>query len=58
MVGSVKFKAFGKRGEKVTISHAEILDKDGNVVVDKEMSLIEMAAYVGIDVDGLIKGEE
>lgn len=36
----------------------KILDKDGNVVVDKEMSLIEMAAYVGFDVDGLIKGEE
>ena len=36
----------------------KIIDKDGNVVVDKEMSLIEMAAYVGFDVDGLIKGEE
>lgn len=36
----------------------KILDKDGNVVVDKEMSLIEMAAYVGFDVDGLVKGEE
>jgi len=27
-------------------------------VVNKEMSLIEMAAYVGFDVDGLVKGEE
>lgn len=33
----------------------KILDKDGNVVVDKEMSLIDLAAYVGF-VDGLVKG--
>ena len=40
------------------VVRGKILDKDGNVVVDKEMSLIDLAAYVGMDVDGLVKGEE
>lgn len=35
-----------------------MVDKSDKPVVDKEMSLIEMAAYVGFDVDGLVKGEE
>lgn len=30
-----------------------VVDKLDNPVVDKEMSLIDLAAYVGIDVDGL-----
>jgi len=35
----------------------KVVDKDGHVVVDKEMSLIDLAAYVGFDVDGLSNGE-
>lgn len=30
-----------------------VVDKEDNPVVDKEMSLLELAAYVGIDVEGL-----
>lgn len=30
-----------------------VVDKEEKSVVDKEMSLIELAAYVGIDVEGL-----
>lgn len=31
----------------------QIVDKKENVIVDKEMNLIELAAYVGIDVEGM-----
>lgn len=30
-----------------------VVDKDDNPVVNKEMDLLELAAYVGIDVEGL-----
>ena len=30
-----------------------VADKEENAVVDKEMSLVELAAYAGIDIEGL-----
>ncbi|MBD1363248.1 family 78 glycoside hydrolase catalytic domain [Mucilaginibacter sp. ZT4R22] len=34
LVGWVKIRLKGKKGQKVTISHAEVLDKDGNFYTD------------------------
>lgn len=31
----------------------KIVDKEENVIVDKEMSIIDLAAYVGFDTEGL-----
>jgi alpha-L-rhamnosidase len=44
MVGWVRFKVRGKRGDCVILKHAEVLDKDGNFYVDnlrKAMQTIE-----------------
>lgn len=35
-----------------------VVDKEDKPVVDKEMTLVDLAAYVGFDVEGLVKGEE
>ena len=45
LVGTVKFKAFGKRGDKVQISHAEILDKDGNFYTENYRDAKAMLKY-------------
>ncbi|MEO7214635.1 family 78 glycoside hydrolase catalytic domain [Mucilaginibacter sp.] len=34
LVGWVKIRLKGKKGQKITISHAEVLDKDGNFYTD------------------------
>ncbi len=46
MVGTVKFKAFGKKGDRVEISHAEILDRDGNFYTENYRSAKAKLSYV------------
>lgn len=46
LVGTVKFKVSGKRGDRVEISHAEILDKDGNFYTDNYRSAKAKLTYI------------
>ena len=46
MVGYVKVTAKGKRGDRITLSHAEILDKDGNFYTENLRSAKAQTSYV------------
>ena len=46
LVGTVKFKVLGKRGDRVEISHAEILDKDGNFYTENYRSAKAKLTYI------------
>ena len=46
MVGYVKVTANGKRGDKIALSHAEILDKNGNFYTENLRSAKAQISYV------------
>ncbi len=46
LVGWVQVKASGKSGDKITISHAEVLDKDGNFYTENLRSAKQRDVYV------------
>ena len=46
LVGWVKLKASGKAGDKITVSHAEVLDKNGNFYTDNLRGAKAQAVYV------------
>ncbi len=45
MVGRVQFKLSGKKGSKITIYHAEVLDKNGNFYSDNLRSAKQKTEY-------------
>jgi alpha-L-rhamnosidase len=45
LVGWVKLKANGKAGDKITVSHAEVLDKNGNFYTENLRSAKAQAVY-------------
>lgn len=45
MVGRIRFNLISKLGDKITISHAEILDKDGNFYTDNLRSAKQKIEY-------------
>ncbi len=45
MVGWASFKVTGKKGEKVVLSHAEVLDKDGNFYTGNMRSAKNLVEY-------------
>lgn len=46
LAGYVRFKVHGKAGDKVEISHAEILDKDGNFYTENLRSAKQKIEYI------------
>lgn len=46
MTGYVKFNVKGKRGEKIKISHAEVLDKDGNFYNENYRTAKNIITYI------------
>ena len=46
LVGWVQFKVIGKAGDKITISHAEVLDKPGNFYTDNLRSAKSQDIYI------------
>jgi alpha-L-rhamnosidase len=46
LVGWVQFKVIGKAGDKITISHAEVLDKPGNFYTDNLRSAKSQDVYI------------
>lgn len=46
MVGWVEFKVNGKRGEKVKLSHAEVLDTEGNFYTDNLRTAKQSIEYI------------
>lgn len=51
LVGWVQMKVSGKAGDKVTIYHAEVLDKDGNFYTESLRAAKQMNVYI-------LKGED
>jgi alpha-L-rhamnosidase len=45
MVGRIQFRLKGKRGDKITIYHAEVLDKTGNFYTDNLRSAKQKTEY-------------
>jgi alpha-L-rhamnosidase len=45
LVGWVIVKANGKAGDKITIRHAEVLDKNGNFYIDNLRAAKTTATY-------------
>jgi len=45
MVGWVRFKVSGERGDTVTLRHAEVLDKDGNFYTDNLRTARQTISY-------------
>lgn len=73
IAGYVRFRVCGNSGDRVEISHAEILDKDGNFYTDNLRSAKQKIVYIcdgtpsvyqphhtfqGFDISGLISGRE
>ncbi len=46
MVGRIQFSLKGKKGDKITITHAEVLDNDGNFYIDNLRSAKQKAEYI------------
>jgi alpha-L-rhamnosidase len=46
LVGWVKIRLKGKKGQKITISHAEVLDKDGNFYTDNLRAAKAQDTYI------------
>lgn len=46
MTGYVEFSANAKKGDKIKISHAEILDKDGNFYTENYRSALALSEYI------------
>jgi len=46
LVGWVKFKVVGKAGDKITISHAEVIDKAGNFYTDNLRTAKSQDTYI------------
>ncbi len=46
LVGWVQIKVRGKAGDKITVSHAEVLDKNGNFYIDNLRGAKAQAVYV------------
>ena len=46
LVGWVQFKVIGKAGDKITISHAEVIDKAGNFYTDNLRSAKSQDIYI------------
>ena len=46
LVGWVEFKANGKKGDKVILKHAEVLDKFGNFYTDNLRSAKQVVEYI------------
>ncbi len=52
MVGWVRLKVLGVEGSTITLRHAEVLDKDGNLYVDNLRSATQLVTYTlmgGVD---------
>ena len=45
-MGFVEFSVTGKKGDKVSVSHAEVLDKDGNFYTDNLRTAKQKIEYV------------
>ena len=46
LVGWVKFKVSGKAGDKITLSHAEVIDKEGNFYTDNLRTARSQDVYI------------
>ncbi len=46
MVGWIRIKASGEKGDKITIRHAEVLDKEGNMYYDNLRSADQINSYI------------
>ena len=55
MAGYVEVSVHGKRGERIVLSHAEVLDKDGNFYTENMRSARNLCTYVLSGEDDVFK---